>query len=534
MRKFLLIQNPGVAPTESYTLLGVGLTRDCGVAGTIGRFESGAKHAITTLLRQGLSPIVYCGKLRLEFFTKNLTVGDELRSKDFAQVYCRIKGEKSDGGSTDTTKELGWTVEMGQDDWTDINMALREFTSNAIDRTIREESAIQEKSDELRAALDKAVEREYYDEAARLRDEIKKACPDGQKPGFQRAIKDGRLSVDIVNENQMRARDGFTRVYIEANENVQRFFGELPVRFLHFSDRPELVDVRILRKGRGLDNTRRALIYKQGVFVRQVETAGGIFGSLFDYNFGPDFRLDESRNASDYDVKDAAAKSLSVADADVLSEVFRSLIAHELSWEATFESYRLSGEYRWDETPEKKKKRTKNWHDGWDKAAGGQTVMCRTGDLATEQVARKGYVRKDIKADNWMQAAEKLEAVPTPKKLLNDHERQGREVLPPTVAAQQAIDEVWGWLETYGDVKGKSKPPVGCFRDSVDAEKRTVGYYHAGEGKVYLEISFADAGVTTDLKRTALEELVHYVTGSTDCSRDHQEYLEDLVVRMMS
>ena len=51
---YLLVQNPGVAPVEGYTLLGVSTTRNCGVAGTIGQFGSGAKHAINTLLRAGL------------------------------------------------------------------------------------------------------------------------------------------------------------------------------------------------------------------------------------------------------------------------------------------------------------------------------------------------------------------------------------------------------------------------------------------------------------------------------------------------
>ena len=68
---YLLIQNPGIAPVEGYTLLGVSTTRNCGVAGTIGQFGSGAKHAINTLLRAGLRLLIYCGKTRLEFTTRD-------------------------------------------------------------------------------------------------------------------------------------------------------------------------------------------------------------------------------------------------------------------------------------------------------------------------------------------------------------------------------------------------------------------------------------------------------------------------------
>jgi hypothetical protein len=66
----LLIQNPGVSPIEGFLLLGVSMTRDCGVEGTIGQFGSGTKHAINVLLRAGLKVVVYCGKTRLEFLTR--------------------------------------------------------------------------------------------------------------------------------------------------------------------------------------------------------------------------------------------------------------------------------------------------------------------------------------------------------------------------------------------------------------------------------------------------------------------------------
>ena len=59
---FLCVQNPGVAPVEGFTLLGVSTSR--GETGTIGQFGSGAKHAINTLLRAGLKLTIYCGKTR--------------------------------------------------------------------------------------------------------------------------------------------------------------------------------------------------------------------------------------------------------------------------------------------------------------------------------------------------------------------------------------------------------------------------------------------------------------------------------------
>ena len=89
---FLCIQNPGVAPVEGFTLLGVSTTRDCGVAGTIGQFGSGAKHAINTLLRAGLKLLIYCGKTRLEFATRDETIRDGLVTKNIKRVVCKLGG----------------------------------------------------------------------------------------------------------------------------------------------------------------------------------------------------------------------------------------------------------------------------------------------------------------------------------------------------------------------------------------------------------------------------------------------------------
>jgi len=187
---YLLVQNPGVAPVEGYTLLGVSTTRNCGVAGTIGQFGSGAKHAINTLLRAGLKLLIYCGKTRLEFATREETVNDGLVAKPIKRVVCKL------GGTSSKTLDMGWCLDFGAIDWTDLSMALREFVANAIDRTVREHG------------------------------------------DFLPSLLNEELRAAVVEDSTVRARDGFTRVYVEVNDDVQRFYGELPRRFLHFSSRP--------------------------------------------------------------------------------------------------------------------------------------------------------------------------------------------------------------------------------------------------------------------------------------------------------
>ena len=107
-------------------------------------------------------------------------------------------------------------------------MALREFVANAIDRTIRE------------------------------------------KGDFLPSLLNDDLKVGIVDESQVRAKDGYTRVFVQVNADVQRFYGELPRRFLHFSDQPAQVKESLLPKGRNLSR-KTAMVYKSGVFVREIE-----------------------------------------------------------------------------------------------------------------------------------------------------------------------------------------------------------------------------------------------------------------------
>ena len=369
----LLIQNPGAAPVEGYTLLGVSTTRNCGVAGTIGQFGSGAKHAINTLLRAGLKLLIYCGKTRLEFATRDDTVNDGLVTKPIKRVVCKL------GGTSSKTLDMGWCLDFGAIDWTDLSMALREFVANAIDRTVRE------------------------------------------RGDFVPALLNEDLRASIVEDGAVRAQDGFTRVYVEVNDDVQRFYGELPRRFLHFSSRPQLVKESLLPKAdRNLNGKRTAMIYKEGVLVREIEEAEE--ASVYDYNFHDgELKLDESRNSSEYDIKGAAARLFRKATPQQLAPVFKSLVAQEQSYEATFDSYYMAPSYS-DPEPEQKQA----WQQGWELAAGPNAVLCDAALSHTaEFVEKKGFRPKPTKAPSWVTAAARC-GVKTAASVLDGHESNGK------------------------------------------------------------------------------------------------------------
>jgi len=473
---YLLVQNLGVSCVEGFTLLGVSTTRNCGVAGTIGQFGSGAKHAINTLLRAGLKLLIYCGKTRLEFTTREDTVNDGLVTKPIKRVICKL------GGTSSKTFDMGWCLDFGAIDWTDLSMALREFVANAIDRTVREHG------------------------------------------DFLPSLLNEDLRVAVVEDSGVRARDGYTRVFVEVNDDVQRFYGELPRRFLHFSSRPQLVKESLLPKAdRNLSGKRSAMIYKEGVLVREIEEAEE--ASVYDYNFHDgELKLDESRNSSEYEIKGAAARLFREATPQQLASVFKSLVAQEPSYEATFDSYYMAPSYS-DPEPEQKEA----WQRGWELAAGSNAVLCDAAFSHTaEFVEKKGFQPKPTKAPSWVSAAARC-GIKTAASVLDGHESNGKQILPATTAAIAAVDTVWSWLQQVNMTQGKLKPIAACFKECMQAGSETMGFYC--DGTVYFKEDIATA-INKYLLQTAVEEVAHYVTGATDMSRDFQNFLIQVIVEI--
>lgn len=478
---YLMIQNPGVAPVEGFLYLGVSTTRDSDVAGVIGKFGSGTKHAVNVCLRSGLQPQIFCGLHKLEYYVKTKTVQDDLTTKQVGIVHCKQTGKTAEGKQISKDKELGFSIDYGAYDWNNLAMALREYVSNAIDRTIRGEG------------------------------------------DFRAALKDGRLSVEVVCDNQVRAKDAFTRVFVPFTPDVQKFYSELGKRFLHFSE-PELLGQRVLpKRDRNLGTVKSAMIYRHGVLVREVEAD---CPSLFDYNFGSELMIDESRNLTDHDVRYHATLALRDSSADVLTKVYKSMIGKEQTWELSFDSYYLSTERIYD--AEKRKKQQEVWHQAFEAAVGDGILVDEDNSHKAEQCRRKGYRTVSIPSKSWATALAAV--VRTPEAVLSADEQKGREVIPATAGAQEAVDTVWRWIEEVRLTNGKEKPQVMSFRSIMDQESETLGYYNPLDKKVYINEEHASGGLNKSLLQTALEECVHYITEATDLSRDFQSFCLRVIV----
>lgn len=484
--QYLMMQNEGIAPVEGYTVLGVSTTRTDKREGTSGQFGSGSKHAINLCLRNGISPIIFTGLLKMEFYTKPQTIDDGLVSTEFGIVHCKMSGKLPDGKTKNTDKDLGFVVEYGALDWPDLSKGLQELVKNAIDRTIR------------------------------------------QNGDFQKSIKDDRLSIKVVEENQVRAKDGFTRVFIPLTSEVQRFFGELPRRFMHFGEPESLSQKVLFKKDRNLTRSQGAMIYHHGVFLLEVNVGNK---SLFDYNFGNELTVDEARNTSDYSVSHLAANALRDANSDVLAEVFRALIQREKIWEMDFDSYYLRTQ-SW-ETESIKNQRNENWQKGWKKAAGDK-ILAGTTAHEMELVSKKGYNPIQIPSTSWTLAAETAN-IPSVLNIATSFEKDGHVIVDTHPNAIKAVEWAWNIAKKHNMLNGKTFPKIASFTKVMNAGSQILGFY--SEGVIYIHtdltgnVNSESENLSQQLLATATEELIHYLTGATDMSRDFQDFAINLFVK---
>ena len=214
---------------------------------------------------------------------------------------------------------------------------------------------------------------------------------------------------------------------------------------------------------------------------------------------------------------------------------WRSYSAHLLNsdqpaWEFTFDSYALQPNYR--DTSEEEQRKRQNWHDAFVQVCGDTAVL--TGDGTAKQLEGKGY--KPVKAPEGIVNAAARYGVQTPAQVLSNDELSGRLITEPTESAQAAVDFIWRRLELCGLNNGKTKPPVKCFTTILDGGVMLNGYYRDGTVFINADLAptgLADVGQLPDrLLHVALEEIAHYVTGATDNSRDFQNYLLDVAIKL--
>lgn len=198
---YLMIENDGVADISALTVFGHSTSRDDDKK--IGNFGSGVLHSIGICLREGINLTMYLGKDDIKFFSEP--------RNGFSQICFFHKNEK---------KELSVSQDYGKDDWIGVELALREFISNAIDNGTN-------------------------------------------------------YKVEVVQN--IEGKEGSTRIFIPMDRDVQKFVSELDMWFLHFSNRNSFGHIE--KKSNG-----PVRVYRNGVFVREIQGKDSLFDYNFRKN----------------------------------------------------------------------------------------------------------------------------------------------------------------------------------------------------------------------------------------------------------
>jgi len=517
---YLKIENPGVAPKEAFTLLGASMSRDSDNARTVGKFGSGNKHGVAVLLRNKLAPTVFAGNLKLDFDTRPVKVDAGIRSQEFAQVIVKLGGRDENGVNRSSTEDLGFVLEYGATDWLSIDLALREFVSNSLDRA-------EEESDN--AFLQKWCVAHGIVTQAQVSDEARREANVELREYRKTSRPWDSVKIEVVNENQVRAKSGKTRVFVPMNDEVLKFFNNLGKWFLHFSE-PELLGKTILPKSnRNLGTRKSAVIYRRGVRVREFESSD--VPSLFDYNL-ENLELDESRKVDDWRVQGEAGKAIAGSDKTVIGKLMQSYLQADTVWEHQFQEWALTGQY---ESRVDLAARSVMWQEAFNSVVGEDAVVSTAN--GGERAKRKGF-RVLEAPEAFVKAAEKY-GIRTPDKVLTNDEKEGRTISDTTPSMIEAVQWIWGVATKHDMLNGKEFPKVAGYTKIMEAGGQSLGFYR--DGTVYINTDLSgDASmvfVTADqlsqqLLVTAAEEVSHHITGATDNSRDFQDYLLNLLVKV--
>ncbi len=507
---FLMVQNPGVAPSEAFTLLGASTKRGHANSNMIGKFGTGNKQAIGVCLRNGLSPVVYAGNLRMEFSTRQQVV----KNTTFNRVVVKFSGKDADGTFKTSTEDLGYVLEHGSDDWQSIDLGLREFVSNAIDQAIEEgENAHLVKFVQSQVEL-------HGDFDVNSKENIEK-CKQALVE-YRKTAKDYKnVEMAIVDESKVRAKSGYTRVFIPVNSDVFSFYENIDKWFLHFKS-DDLLGVAILPKtDRNLSGNKSAVIYRRGVRVREIEIDAK--DSLFDYNL-EDLKLDESRKCDDYQVSyrvaSVWAKAASIND---VATLFQSALNQSNVWE-------LGLDFEYGMSCFGNSNTKKVWADAWIAIAGDNAVICGKG--AGEMARRKGY--RTLEASDKLVKGAELCGIATPATKLTQDQQNGIEIFDSPPMANMAVDFAWQVCEQVSMTNGRTKPQVKSFRKIMDGGGQTLGFYR--DNTVFMNIDLVDGhveypqAIPNQTLVTAFEEVAHHITGATDNSRDFQDFAFNMVM----
>lgn len=414
---FLRVENKVRHIPDVDFLVTVGESTSRGNANAIGQFGSGFVYTLALFARHGiLSACKIC--LGKDVYTPFVESSIKKDGTGCVREINKIGLKKQNGGKYDLNIATG----LGEIDWTDITMGVREIISNAFDGA------------------------ETYDGTYN--------------------------SVDItqVAENQCRAADGVVRVYIPVIPEVEDYISNIDQYFLCIKKNYN-PNVKVLAKT-SIDGP--ALIYRKGVLVGKIGKK-----SIFNYNL-PDIPLNECRVVNYNQAKEECAKAIvQHAREDQLnrfvSDILLGCNTDTEVWENTFSQWDINPRYMGNIAEERFNKSIAK--------VLGSTIVCAN-DLEKEMVKSKGMHGVVPKKDSYdiFANANIIKA----KDILSDIEALGNTIIPANNNVAHIRNRVWEKLEKLNLTQGKKIPNVYCFNSALNAGTKTMGYCDSKFENIYI------------------------------------------------
>jgi hypothetical protein len=258
------------------------------------------------------------------------------------------------------------------------------------------------------------------------------------------------------------------------------------------------------------------MVYRNSVLVCELEGEN----SLCDYNFSTsELRIDEARNLNSYTCRAAIAELYKKASSKDIARVLRAVITGTKCLEGGLDKYYMTS---YGSASEESKR---NWAVAWEIVA-GEGILCHD-NKAAEALGRKGHSAVVVLNEAWLETA-KHYGIKSIEDVMDLHERQGRSETEATDEAKEALETVWQWIKSAGMDNYRHCPGIRGFNELMDCESECLGYYKPGGDVIYLRNDMGG----TKLLIVVVEECCHYITGATDCSRDFQQWLINMLVKV--
>lgn len=321
------------------------------------------------------------------------------------------------------------------------------------------------------------------------------------------------LTIEMVPKPS--AKVGCTRIFVQATTAVMDFFVKLDKWFLHFKE-PESIKLQVLdRRERHLNSDAATVVYRRGVRVK--EYVGHKTLPLWDYNI--DLVIDEVRNANDASVRLAMCQAIANLDSEHVITLMDSLKRGKDNFtEHTLDGWQIGGMIP--------SGNHKMWRNAFEGVFGSNAVVASTTGLR-DTLRRKGFTPVEFPT-GWASLARDV-GIRTSASVLTSDDSDGIEIegkSDPVVDAE--ITRLWAMLLSV-DMIGQNKKPAGkVFAQIMDAESQKLGFYRHKTVFINRDI----VGESIQFSVTVLEELVHHITGSTDNSRDFQDFALNLAIHL--